>query len=112
MTQNRNKLLDLFEGNVANAVLHIILDKCNNDENIAKKYVEEWKISLEVARRYRRKINPAHTIFQKSEGEELKRSIISRVRAEVLFRISKGYTIDSSLIDVSADDVLRELNVL
>jgi hypothetical protein len=56
--QNRNKLLELFVGNIANAVLHRLLEKAIDDSNIASKYAKEINNSWELSKRYRDKINP------------------------------------------------------
>ena len=46
MAQNRNKLIDLFIGNLVNAVLHRILEKAILDSlEIAVKYKKEIKNS-------------------------------------------------------------------
>ena len=37
MTQNRNKLIDLFIGNIANAVVHKILEQAVDDEILREK---------------------------------------------------------------------------
>ena len=40
MVQNRKKLIELFVGNISNAVVHEILEKATNDEEISSKYIK------------------------------------------------------------------------
>ena len=61
MTQNRNKLIALFIGNISNAVVHKILEEAVEDEVIRKYYDKELLNSIEIAKRYREKINPILT---------------------------------------------------
>ena len=56
MVQNRNKLIELFLGNVSNAVVHEILQKAIEKEQIADKYRKELKNSFELAKKYREKL--------------------------------------------------------
>ena len=58
MVQNRNKLIDLLIGNLANAVAHRLLEAAIDKREIAEKYRKEIETSLETAANYRRKINP------------------------------------------------------
>jgi len=72
MSQNRNKLIDLFVGNISNSVVHMILEKAIDEDNLRKHYDKidednlrkhydkEFSISLDIAKNYREKINPKH----------------------------------------------------
>ena len=51
MVQNRNKLIDLFIGNIANAALHQILEQAVDDELLRKYYDKELLNSVEIARK-------------------------------------------------------------
>jgi len=56
MAQNRSKLIDLFVGNVSNTVVHRVLEKAIDKQDITKKYVKEMKNSWEIAKHYRETI--------------------------------------------------------
>jgi len=55
MVQNRNRLIELFIGNITNSVIHKILEKAINDEDISNRYEKELINSLEIAKKYRGK---------------------------------------------------------
>ena len=62
MTQNRNKLIDIFIGNLTNSIVHTILEKAVKEDKdyLADKYRKELITSFEIAKRYRDKINPVN----------------------------------------------------
>ncbi len=109
---NRNRLIDAFISNVANVVLHEILEKAIDKEEIALVYEKEIKNSLEIAKKYREKINPVDRALPEIDVDEIREKVIRKVRVELNLRISKGYeNIDLSLIDEIVDRVLREMKV-
>ena len=109
MAHNRKKLIDLFVGNVSNAILHRILEKAVEDDIIRKYYDKEFLNSLEIAK-YREKINPINDALK--EASEIKGTIIKKVTNELKIIISKGYrNIDLSLAEPAAKDILAELKV-
>ena len=111
MALNRKKLIDLFIGNISNAILHRILEKAVEDDVIRKYYDKEFLISFEIAKKYREKINPVDGKPQ--ESSEIKDRIIKKVSNELRMRISKGYqNIDLSLAEPTADKFLSELKVI
>ena len=55
---NRNRLIDAFISNVANSVVHQILEKAIDKPEISQVYKKEVTNSWEIARKYREKINP------------------------------------------------------
>ena len=61
MSQNRNKIINLFIGNIANAIIHRTLEKATKQEELLNRYEKELLTSLEIAKRYREKINPIST---------------------------------------------------
>ncbi len=63
MPQNRNKLIELFIGNISNAIVHEILEKAITQEELIEKYDKELLASLSLAKRYREKINPIDKSF-------------------------------------------------
>ena len=69
MNQNRNKLIDLFVGNISNAVVHEILAKAIDVDNIRKHYDKEFGISFVKAKEYRDKINPTGDVFPDKDIE-------------------------------------------
>ncbi|HLD37032.1 MAG TPA: hypothetical protein VJA86_00385 [Candidatus Nanoarchaeia archaeon] len=90
MAQNRNKLIDLFIGNLVNAVLHRILEKAILDSlEIAVKYKKEIKNSWEIAKAYREKINPRDASLPPRDTEEIRSRAISRIKSEIAIRMSK-----------------------
>lgn len=111
MVHNRKKLIDLFIGNISNAILHRILEKAVEDEIIRKYYDKEFLNSLEIAKKYRERINPINDALK--EASEIKEIIIKKVTNELKTRISKGYkNIDLSLVEPTAGDILAELKVI
>ena len=112
MTQNRNKLIDLFMGNIVNSIVHQVLEKAVNDE-MAVRYRKELTTSFDIAKKYRNKINPLNRPFFDREVLYIKEQIIKRVRGELLLRISKGYeNINLDLIEELVDDSLKKLNII
>ena len=109
---NRNKLLTLFVSNLANVIVHRVLEKAIDKPEIAKVYTKEVQNSFEIAKRYREKINPTDKVLPQHDIEGLRQKIISRVKAELNLRITKGYkNINLSLVEGFVDDSLKELGV-
>ena len=112
MVQNRNKLIDLFIGNVSNSIVHKILEMAIDNEEMCNRYEKELITSFEIAKRYREKINPTNIPFPDKDIIYIKSKIKNKVKAELLTRISKGYkNINLELIDEMIDDYLNEMNV-
>ena len=113
MVQNRNKLIELFIGNISNSIVHDILEKAISKEmEVASRYRKELKTSLEVAKKYREKINPLNRTLPIKDISYIKTKIINKVRAELMLRISKGYkNIDLELIPSLIDKILKETGV-
>ena len=113
MTQNRNKLIDLFIGNISNSVVHEILEKAIDNEEISKRYEKESATSFEIAKRYREKINPVNLSLPRNNIEYIKTKINNKVRVELIIRISKGYKgINLDLIDGIIDKHLRKMKIM
>ena len=113
MSQNRNKLIDLFIGNISNAIVHEILEKAIDDEQIRDHYSKEWNISLEIAKRYRENINPVNKTLPEQDIEDIKLSITKKVNQELELRISKGYeNIDLSLIESVLNKLLKKTKII
>ncbi|MBS3122648.1 hypothetical protein J4434_07240 [Candidatus Woesearchaeota archaeon] len=75
MPQNRNKLIELFIGNISNAVVHEILTKAIDDENIRRHYDKELKVSFDTAKKYREKINPVNTTLPEKDTDYIREKI-------------------------------------
>ncbi|MEK6886907.1 MAG: hypothetical protein AABW88_03675 [Nanoarchaeota archaeon] len=113
MSQNRNKLIDLFIGNIAMAIVHEILKEAIDDENLRGYYDKEFQNSFSVAEKYRNLINPANRPLPEEDTADIKDSIMKKVRAELLLRTSKGYkNINMSLIEEFTDETLEKMNVI
>lgn len=61
MPQNRNKLIDLFIGNISIAVIHEILIEAIKSKEIADYYQKEAENAINISKKYREKINPVNT---------------------------------------------------
>jgi len=113
MVQNRNKLINLFIGNISNSIIHKILEKAIDDKEIANRYEKELITSFEVAKRYRSKINPANIILPDKDIKYIRDRIIKNVRSDLLMRIKKGYkNINLNLIEELVDRFLKETKVI
>ncbi len=113
MSQNRNKLIILFIGNVSNAIVHEILEKAINNKEITDKYRKEIMNSLDKAKEYREKINPKNTRLPDKDVQNVKSKIVNKVNGELKLRISKGYVgIDLNLVEKIVDKYLKETSVV
>lgn len=113
MAQNRNKLIQLFIGNISNSVVHEILAKAIGDLNIRKHYSQELRVSFGIAMEYREKINPADAALPEKDARLIKGAIASKVMAELQLRIARGYRgIDINLAETAIDKALRETKVV
>lgn len=112
MVQNRNNLIELFIGNISNSIVHQILEKAIDEEDIRKHYNKELLTSLDVAKRYRAKINPQNAKLPEKDISYIKDKVIIKVMAELKLRISKGYqNIDLRLVKPTVDKILNETKV-
>lgn len=110
---NRNKLIDLFISNISNAIVHKILEKAIDKQEIALKYNKEIINSWEIAKKYREKINPINRELPSHDSEEIKLAITNKVKAELKLRIDKGYkNINLSLVEEFVNSALKELEVI
>ena len=113
MPQNRNKLIDLFISNISNAIVHRILSKSTNDEQIKKRYNAEFGVSLDISKNYRGKINPINNVLPEKDIDYIKNKIIKNVRAELISRISDGYkNINIDLIDIIVEEILKNNKII
>ena len=113
MTQNRNKLIDLFVGNISNSIIHQVLEKAAREEDLSNKYNKELTTSLEIAKKYREKINPINAPLPDEDINYIKNKITNKVRAELKLRISKGYeNIDLDFVEELVDEALKNTKVV
>ena len=112
MAQNKNKLIDLFIGNIANAVVHKILEQAIDDELLRKYYDKELLNSIEIAKKYREKINPINKPLPEKDAQYIKGKIANKVNSELKLRIAKGYkNINLNLVESVVDKILLDMNV-
>ena len=113
MAQNRNKLIELFVGNIANSIVHEILEKAAQDMELSNRYNKELKTSFEIAKKYRNKINPLNNPIPDKDIIYIKSKITKKVRTELSLRISKGYeNIDLNLVEDLVDKFLKDVKVI
>lgn len=112
MPQNRNKLIDIFIGNLVNSVVHTVLEKAVKKERdyLADKYRKELINSLEIAKKYREKINPVEKSLPEKDISYIKERIIRKVKAELRIRILKGYeNINLNVVEEEVNNALKEV---
>ena len=113
MTQNRNKLLDLLIGNLANAVVHKVLEEAAGEDSLKKYYYDELSNSIEVARNYRKKINPVSEPLPDKDAAEIRERTISKAEAELKLRVAKGYEkINLGSVGEVTDKLMADLKVV
>ncbi|MDO8516672.1 MAG: hypothetical protein Q7S33_00960 [Nanoarchaeota archaeon] len=111
--QNKNHFVKLFVGNICNSIVHAILEKAINLEEIKIRYNKELQTSFEKAEVYRQKINPINTSLPLKDMQFIKETIIHHVKAELNSRILRGYkNINLSLIEPTTDDFLKKMKIM
>lgn len=114
MPQNRNKLIELFIGNISNAIVHDILEKAikNEKQYLADKYRKELLASFQIAKKYREKINPVNIPLPEKDFLYIKEKITKKVKSELQLRILKGYeNIDLNFIEEEVNRILEEMKI-
>lgn len=97
-------------GNLANAVLHKILEQAVDNADITSKYLKEIDNSWEVAKRYREKINPADRPLPEKELKEIKEKIIRKVKAELQILMAHGYgNLNLESVERTVEEMLRKI---
>jgi len=110
---NRNKILEAFISNLANVIIHQVLEKAIDKREIAEVYSKEMKNSFEIAKRYREKINPVNSHLPFHDIEEIKAKLKREVNSELKLRIEKGYrNIDLSLVPGLVEKFLKDMKVI
>lgn len=112
MAQNKNKLIKSLIGNLANSIVHRILEKSITNSEITKKYQKEAFNSLEISKKYREKINPINEKLQEKDIDLIKDKVTSRVKSEISLRISKGYSnLENIDIESEVAKALKDLTI-
>ena len=107
---NKNKLVRIFIGNVANAVVHEVLENAIEEKSLRSHYGKEMQNSFLLAKRYRGKLNPAGKPLPDKESADIKANIIKKAVHELKIRIKKGYTgIDIDSAGKIAETLLKRL---
>ena len=110
---NRNKLIEIFMSNLTNSIVHQILERAIDKQEIAEKYDKEVKNSWQIAQIYRDKINPLNRVLPLKDIEEIKSKITNKVKSELKLRIERGYeNIDVSLVEELVEKALKEMKVM
>lgn len=111
--KNRGQLIEIFISNLANAIVHQILEKATNEQAYIDRYDKEMKNSRQIAKTYREKINPANRALPFRDAEEVKQKIINKVNIELNLRISRGYqNINLKLVEEYIDKSLKEMSII
>lgn len=114
MPQNRNKLINLFIGNISTAIIHKILIEAIKDKSkeIADHYQKEIENAINISKKYRGKINPIKAHLSDRNISYIKIKIIRKVKTELMNRISRGYkNINLNLVDELVDKILKDAGV-
>ena len=115
MPQNRKKLIELFIGNLSNAIIHEILIEAIKDKSkeIASYYQKEIENAVKISKKYREKINPKNKPILNKDLSRLKTKILNKVKTELKIRISKGYkNIDLTLADELMNKMLKDIGII
>ncbi len=109
----RNKNISKMISNLANAVVHQILEKAIDKDEVKEYYKKEIKNSWELSKNIRNEINPIDRIFNINEVNEILRKLKNKINSELNLRINKGYEdIDLSLVDIYVINSLKELKII
>ena len=113
MPQNRKKLIELFIGNLSNAIVHQVSLAATDKEEIASKYKKELETSLSISKKYRERINPKNYSLPKKDIEYIKIQVSNKAISELKKRILQGYkNIDLSLINELVDKALKDTKII
>ncbi|HLC96623.1 MAG TPA: hypothetical protein VJH97_04835 [Candidatus Nanoarchaeia archaeon] len=108
---NRPDSIKRFIGVASNTITHKILVKSELKEELRVYYQNEISRDVDIALAYRNNLNPLQENLPDKDAREIKKKVLLRVRAELMKRKDKGYTIDFSLIGEETEKFLRECKV-
>ena len=112
MPQNRKNLIDLFIGNLSNAIVHEIMEKATENKEIASHYKKEVENSLKISKKYRSKINPINAVLSEKDIGYIKKKLVNKVKSKLKERILEGYeNINLDLIEELVNKTLRETKI-
>ncbi len=110
---NRNKLINMFIANLSNAIVHDILEKSIDKEELKNHYDAEYSNFVKIAIKYREKINPVNFPLPDKDIKYIIDKIKRNVMNELMLRISKGYKgINLNLVDEYVSKELKKVRVL
>ncbi|MBI2139934.1 hypothetical protein HYU14_03350 [Candidatus Woesearchaeota archaeon] len=110
MVHNRNKLISLLIGNLANAVIHKILEQAVQEENLRQHYDKEKLTSLTLAIKYREEINPVNAPLPEADVSMIAAQTSKKVDAELKKRIARGYdSLNLGLVEPAVNQMLKGL---
>ncbi|AJF62751.1 MAG: hypothetical protein QT11_C0001G0609 [archaeon GW2011_AR20] len=113
MSQNRNKLIELFIGNSSNVVIHKVLGKATDNLDTHSRYEKEVQNSLKKALKYRNIINPINEKLNEKDVNYIKNKIIRNVKSELTSRIIKGYkNVNLTLIETFVEEFLKQSKII
>ena len=113
MVQSRNRLIELFIGNISNSVIHGILEKAIDNKELSDRYNKELLNSFNLAKKYREKINPVNKALPHKDINYIKNKIKNKVEAELKLRIRRGYeNINLDLVDKLVDKALKDTDII
>ena len=113
MPQNRKKIIDLFIGNFSNVIIHEVLSRSTDVDELSTKYNKESENSLDLSLKYRNKINPKNDPIPHKDQEYIRSKVINRTTLELKKRISEGYkNINLELVENLVDEFLRSSRVV
>ncbi|MBI2558495.1 hypothetical protein HYW20_04185 [Candidatus Woesearchaeota archaeon] len=111
MSQNRPDIIKRFIGVASNIITHKVLIKTELEKDLRNYYTKEMERDIDIALKYRNKINPVNRMLPQRDSKEIKENILLKVKAELQKRVDKGYKVNLSKIDEEIDDFLKEQNV-
>ena len=112
MPQNRNKLIELLIGNLANVILHQILEQASDDPDVTLKYRKEIEASWKLAKKYREQIHPLKHPFPEIQLDTIRKRLLNKVKAKLSIRIAKGYkNLYVNQAKRWIDEALKKLNI-
>ena len=113
MTQNKNKIIQLLIGNLSNVIVHEVLEQSIDKEELSSRYRKELLVSLDLAKKYREKLNPAEKPLIQENITFIKEKVTQKVKNELLLRISRGYqNINLNLIESLTEKYLKNLKII
>lgn len=112
MSQNRPDLIKRFVGIASNIITYKILIKAELKEDTRNHYIKEVERDIDIALKYRSRINPINDVLPPKDAEGIRNNILLRVKAELLKRKDKGYNVDILLVNEEVDNFLKEQDII